>query len=190
MISRSMFTAVVALSLMAAGAAAAQDPAHHPGEEAVEAYAVADANAGATPFTGAVMFEAFHGQAGIDRIVDAMLAATQADPRTADIFRATDMVRLSRTLKEQFCYLLGGGCGYSGRSMVDAHDDLGLQPADMGALVEHLQTAMAMEGVPFHSQNRFLTKLAPMRRDIVNAKADNAVILRLIRNWRCADRQS
>jgi len=167
MVSRSMFAAVVAAALFAAGAAAAQDPAHHPGAEAVDAYAVADANAGATPFTGTAMFEAFHGQPGIDRIVDAMLADARADPRTADIFRATDMARLSRTLKEQFCYVLGGGCGYTGRSMVDAHDDLGLQPADMGALVEHLQDAMAAEGVPFHTQNRFLAKLAPMRRDIV-----------------------
>lgn len=167
MISRSIFMAVLTGSVLAAGAAAAQDPAHRPGEEAVEAYAVADANAGATPFTGTEMFEAFHGQAGIDRIVDAMLVATKGDPRTADIFRATDMARLSRTLKEQFCYVLGGDCGYTGRSMVDAHDELGLQPADMGALVEHLQNAMAAEGVSFHTQNRFLAKLAPMRRDIV-----------------------
>lgn len=167
MIRQSICAAVLAGSLFAAGAATAQDPAHQPGEEAVDAYAVADANAGATPFTGAAMFEAFHGQAGIDRIVDNLLDQAKADPRTAGIFVATDMVRLSRTLKEQFCYVLGGGCGYTGRSMVDAHDDLGLQPADMGALVEHLQNAMAAEGVPFQTQNRFLAKLAPMRRDIV-----------------------
>jgi hemoglobin len=167
MINRSMFATLLAGSLFATGAAAAQDPAHHPGEEAVDAYAVADANAGAAPFTGPEMFEAFHGQAGIDRIVDAMLDQAKADARTAGIFVATDLVRLRRTIKEQFCYVLGGGCGYTGRSMVDAHNDLGLQPADMGALVEHLQNAMTVEGVPFHIQNRFLAKLAPMRRDIV-----------------------
>jgi hemoglobin len=166
MICRTMF-AVLAGSLLAAGAATAQDPAHRPGEEAVEAYSVADANAGATPFPGTAMFDAFHGQAGIDRIVDAMFDQARSDPRTAGIFVATDMVRLRRTVKEQFCYVLGGDCGYTGRSMVDAHDDLGLQPADMGALVEHLQNAMAAEGVPFRTQNRFLAKLAPMRRDIV-----------------------
>lgn len=51
--------------------------------------------------------------------------------------------------------------------MQDAHDDIGLQPADMGPLVEHLQAAMGAEGVPFRTQNRFLAKLAPMRRDVV-----------------------
>lgn len=166
MISRYAFTAALVGFALAAGGATAQD-ASRPGEEVVEAYEGADTNAGATPFTGTAMFEAFNGQPGIDRIVDGMLARAKTDPRIEGIFRATDMARLTRTLKEQFCYLLGGGCGYTGRSMQDAHDDLGLQPADMGALVEHLQDAMAAQGVPFHMQNRFLAKLAPMRRDIV-----------------------
>ena len=167
MINRSTIAGALGGLVLIAGPVAAQDAAHHPGEDAVAAYAVDDANAGATPFTGTAMFEAFHGRPGIDRIVDDMLARSTTDPRTADIFRATDMVRLARTLKEQICYVLGGGCVYTGRSMQDAHRDLGLQPADMGALVEHLQDAMAAEGVPFHTQNRLLSRLAPMRRDIV-----------------------
>lgn len=157
---------ITALSALAFPALA-QDPAHMPGEEAVDSYVVADANAGAVPFAGPAMFEAFHGQAGVDRIVDGMLGRSVADPRIAGIFAATDMVRLRRTLKEQFCYLLGGPCAYTGRSMQDAHADIGLQPADMGALVEHLQAAMSEEGVPFRVQNRFLARLAPMRRDVV-----------------------
>ena len=42
-----------------------------------------------------------------------------------------------------------------------------MQTADMGALVENLQAAMRKEGVPFGAQNRFLAKLAPMKRDTV-----------------------
>lgn len=164
----------LALTLAAFAAAAAfalpamaQDPAHRSGEEAVDPYTVAEANAGAGPFEGTDMLEAFNGREGSDRIVDGMLDRSVADARIAEIFAATDMVRLRRTLKEQFCYILNGGCAYTGRSMQDAHDDIGLQPADMGALVEHLQAAMDAEGVPFRTQNRFLAKLAPMRRDIV-----------------------
>lgn len=164
MFGKIILTAALALIALPA---AAQDANHRPGEEAVDAYTVSAANAGAAPFTGTAMFDAFHGQAGIDRIVDGMLDGSVADPRIALIFERTDMVRLRRTLKEQFAYLLGGPSSYTGRSMEDAHDDLGLQPADMGALVEHLQAAMAAEGVPFHTQNRFLAKLAPMKRDVV-----------------------
>jgi len=164
MFGKIILTAAVALIALPA---AAQEAHHRPGEEAVDPYTVSDANAGAAPFAGTAMFDAFHGQAGIDRIVDDMLDRSVADPRIALIFERTDMVRLRRTLKEQFAFILGGPSSYTGRSMEDAHDDLGLQPADMGALVEHLQDAMAAEGVPFHTQNRFLARLAPMKRDVV-----------------------
>lgn len=163
MIGKLTFIAAIAL----APAAFAQDPAHHAGEEAVEAYVPSAANAGAAPFEGDAMYRAFGGAEGVGRIVDGMLDRSVADPRIAGIFAATDMVRLRRVLREQFCYILGGGCAYTGRSMQDAHDDMGLQPADFGALVEHLQAAMTAERVPFRTQNRFLAKLAPMRRDTV-----------------------
>lgn len=139
----------------------------HPGEEEVDPYVRSNANAGATPFADDRLYHAFGGEAGVGRIVDGMLDGSVADPRTADIFAATDMVRLRRTLREQFCYILGGGCAYSGRDMKDAHDELGLQPADFGALVEHLQAAMRVEGIAFADQNRLLAKLAPMRPDVV-----------------------
>ena len=80
------------------------------------------------------------------------------------------MVRLRRTLKEQFCYLLNGGCDYSGRAMAAAHADMGIQDADMAALVENLQAAMRREHVSFAAQNRLLAKLAPMRRTIVKQR--------------------
>jgi len=157
----------LALSAFALPALAQNAPHHRAGEEAVDPYEVSPANAGAEPFEGDEMWKAFGGAEGVGRIVDGMLERSTTDPRTADIFRATDMVRLRRTLREQFCFILGGGCVYTGRSMADAHDEIGLQASDFGALVEHLQAAMTDEGIPFRTQNRFLAKLAPMHRDTV-----------------------
>ena len=153
------------ISLIAAALLATTTP---PGEELVAPYPQSNANAGAAPFAGPEMWTAFHGEAGVSRIVDDTVAQLVVDPRVADIFKAHDLVRLRRVLKEQFCYILGGGCGYSGRDMVQAHKDLGLQTADMGALVEDLQAAMRKEGVGFGAQNRFLAKLAPMKRDALH----------------------
>ena len=141
--------------------------AEHPAEEAVEPYEQSNAHAGATPFEGTAMWEAFHGADGVSRIVDALVDRSLADPRIAGTFVSHDLIRLRRTLKEQFGHILGGPVVYSGRDMESAHRDLGLQPADMGALVENLQVAMSEEGVAFPDQNRFLAKLAPMRRDVV-----------------------
>ena len=139
----------------------------HPDEVAVDAYAETNANAGATPFQGTAMWEAFHGADGVSRIVDGLVARVVVDPRTAEVFVSQDLVRLRRTLKEQFGYILGGPVTYSGRDMESAHRDLGLQAADLGALVENLQIAMDAEGVAFPAQNRFLAKLAPMKPEVV-----------------------
>lgn len=147
--------------------AAASTLAVPPGEQPVDPYAQSDANAGATPFAGQGMWHAFHEQAGVDRVVDGFVDRNVADPRIADIFKGQDIVRLRRTLKEQFCYILGGGCAYSGRDMKEAHKNLGAQTKDMNALVENLQKAMATESVPFFAQMRLLSKLAPMKHDVI-----------------------
>lgn len=101
------------------------------------------------------------------RIVDGTVDRLLVDQRISEIFKGQDIVRLRRTLKEQFCFILNGGCGYSGRTMQAAHKDMGIQTADMSALVEDLQAAMRAETVSFTAQNRLLAKLAPMRRDVV-----------------------
>ncbi|GAA3714642.1 group 1 truncated hemoglobin [Sphingomonas cynarae] len=146
-----------------------------PGEEPVAPYVQSDANAGATPFGDRTTWQAFHEEAGVARIVDGLVTRNVADPRISDIFKGQDLVRLRRTLKEQFCYILAGGCHYSGRDMRSAHADMGVQDADMAALVENLQAAMREEGVNFAAQNRLLAKLAPMRRDVVKIRSSQGI---------------
>ncbi|MBB5686378.1 group I truncated hemoglobin [Sphingobium boeckii] len=137
------------------------------GEEPVEPYVIQDSNAGATPYKTDRWFKAFHGQPGIDRIVESFMDRNIADPVIGEIFKNQDDVRIRRTLKEQICYLLGGGCAYTGRDMKGAHQNMGVQTADFNALVENLQWAMREEGIAFAAQNKLLAKLAPMKRDVV-----------------------
>ena len=142
-------------------------PAFAQQEQPVDPYAQSNANAGAKPFDDADMLAAFKGQAGVARIVDDLVDRSVADPRTAEIFKATDLVRLRRTLKEQIGYILGAPVDYTGRDMAAAHKDQGINTAEFNALVENLQLAMDKEGVPFRAQNKLLAKLAPMKRDTV-----------------------
>lgn len=153
----------------AEGAVEEAEPVRDPvtGELPVDPYVQADANAGAGPFAGTGMAEAFHGQEGIRRIVNATVDRSTTDPRISEIFATFDMVRLRRTLFEQVCYILNAGCSYTGRDMKTAHRDMGLQIDDLNILVEHLQAAMSAEKVSFAAQNRLLSKLAPMKRDVV-----------------------
>ncbi|SMQ64366.1 hemoglobin [Altererythrobacter xiamenensis] len=137
------------------------------GEYPVDPYVEDNANAGAEPFSGDRLAAAFGGREGIARMAERTVEISESDPRISGIFVAHDTVRLKRTLSEQFCYLLNAGCDYSGRDMKSAHDGMGLTTADLNALVENLQQAMREADVPFRAQNKLLSKLAPMSRDVV-----------------------
>ena len=136
-------------------------------EEPVDPYTISNENAGADPLGSTDVFNTFGGKDGISRIVDDFVDRLHADPRTEGIFHAADNVRLKRTLKEQFCYLLAGPCDYTGRDMVSVHEEHGITNAEFNALVECLQAAMDAEGIPFRTQNKLLAILAPMQREIV-----------------------
>jgi hemoglobin len=160
-------TQLLAALLLAFQTVPAAEPHAMPGEEAVDPYRADNANAGAAPFNGDAMARAFGGQEGIRRIVDDFVARNFADPAIGEIFANHDRARLKRTLFEQFCFILNAGCDYTGRDMRASHKDMGVQQADMNRLVENLQGAMRAQKVSFAAQNRFLAKLAPMRRDVV-----------------------
>jgi hemoglobin len=136
----------------------------------VDPYHQSNSNAGARQFHGTKMADAFGGQDGIRAITIRLVELSEKDPRIAEVFKAHDMVRLRRTLFEQFCFILNAGCDYSGRDMKTAHKDMGLRIADLNALVENLQLAMREADVPFAAQNRLLSKLAPMDREVLQQK--------------------
>ncbi len=160
----------LALVLAAQELPAYEEPVRDPvtGEFPVDPYQQDNANAGATPFKGDHMALAFGGKEGIRKITDRLVDGITADPRIEEIFRGQDLVRLRRTLFEQFCHILNAGCDYTGRDMRTSHKDLGTQMADLNALVENLQDAMDAENIPFALQNRFLAKLAPMSDEVVD----------------------
>jgi hemoglobin len=146
-----------------------------PGEQPVDPYVQSNANAGATPMKDAGLLAAFHGKEGLSRITSDLVDRNIADPRIKDIFATADLVRLKRTLAEQFCFILAGpasagGCDYTGKDMSATHKDQGITPRDFNALVENLQKAMDKEGVPFAAQNKLLAKLAPMSRQTIERR--------------------
>jgi hemoglobin len=169
-----LILAASALSLFFGGSAFAQQSVPS-GEQPVDPYLQSNANAAATPMNDDAVLKAFHGKEGLARITSDLVDRNVADPRIKDIFAAADLVRLKRTLSEQFCYILAGpasqgGCDYTGKDMTSVHKDQGITARDFNALVENLQWAMEKEGVPFAAQNKLLAKLAPMSRQAIERK--------------------
>ncbi len=117
--------------------------------------------------SGTKLLEDFGGKTGLVAIMDDFMINLLADQRTRPFFENVDQARVKAMLVEQFCEILNGGCSYSGRSMVEAHQGMGVKESHFLALVESLQKAMDKHKVPFSSQNKLLAALAPQHRDII-----------------------
>jgi len=137
-------------------------------ENPVDPYEISNSNAGTAPYPNTQYFDQFGAQPGIDQIVEDFTKRILADPLIGDIFFAIDQVRFQRTLSEQFCYILGGPCDYTGRPMESLHKAHGITQREFNALVENLQRSMTEFKVPFRVQNKLLAKLAPMSSEIIS----------------------
>ena len=113
-------------------------------------------------------FHEFGGEAGLKALMDDFVVRLVADPRTRRFFADIDQAAFKQHLAEQLCAVLGGGCAYTGRDMVEAHAAFGIDHAAFDALVEDLQASMSARDIPFRAQNRLLAILAPMHREIIN----------------------
>lgn len=116
------------------------------------------------------LYQAFGEQAGIRALMDDFVLRLKADARIGEQFRDTQLDNLARQLTDQVCQLAGGPCVYKGPDMKEAHANMDVKRSHFNALVEVLQQSMDARGIPFPRQNQLLALLAPMHRDVVNAR--------------------
>ncbi|MES1929839.1 cyanoglobin family protein [Salinisphaera dokdonensis CL-ES53] len=115
---------------------------------------------------------------GISALTETLLLTIAADPRIADDFRGTDINRVHRMLTDFICVIADGPCNYTGDDMANVHRGLEISSTEFNALVEALVLSMEQRGIATGAQNRLLAKLAPLRRDIVDAPAQLSPELR------------
>lgn len=165
--TRSHLALLIAAALGLAAPALADEPTAADIKAQMMAETPNNAAAGAKPMAGDAVYRAFHEKAGIERVAGDLINRAVADPRIGARFKDAKLPRLKRLLAQQFCYLTGGPCDYTGDDMKAVHQGLGLKDSDFNALAEDLQLSMDKEGVPFRAQNALLAKLAPMERTVV-----------------------
>jgi hemoglobin len=74
-------------------------------------------------------------------------------------------------LIDQVCEAAGGPCTYTGRSMKETHDGMGVTAGEFDALVEDLVIALDTFNVPEAEKQELLSVLGPMRSDIVEVES-------------------
>ena len=113
------------------------------------------------------LFEQIGGEAKLKATVDTLVVVMLEDPRINFTFAETDLAKFKTLLYEQLCELTGGGCKYTGRTMLESHKKLNSTNAQFNALAEDLYIAFSAVGVPYHVQNKVMALLAPMQPEVV-----------------------
>jgi hemoglobin len=175
---RHRMVTVVGATLVAAGchgggaAGAPAAPSARPlSPNAVPASSPADQRPAAPPAAGppstATLFSRLGGLDAIRAVVHEFHIRVGADERVNGFFRGVDMDNFERLMVEQVCSATGGGCTYTGRTMLAAHTGLGLTDAHFAAIVEDLTGALDRYNVGAREKNELLGALAGMKPDIV-----------------------
>jgi hemoglobin len=107
------------------------------------------------------------GKTAIAKVVDDFVGHVAADTRINSFFAHTDIPHLKMELVNQICQASGGPCKYTGKSMKEAHQGMGISTADFNALVEDLVWALDQNKVGEKEKNELLAVLGPMKSDIV-----------------------
>lgn len=116
------------------------------------------------------LYKAFGEKPGLEKLMDDFVNRMLADARLKPFFKDVKPAHLKEELVTQICEVAGGPCKREGADMKRVHEEFPITRADFDRLVEVLQDAMDAQGIAFTAQNRLLARLAPMHRDIVNAR--------------------
>ena len=116
------------------------------------------------------LYDRLGGKPAITAVVDSFVAIVAKDTRINKKFARSDVARVKSMIVDQVCSATGGPCTYSGRSMKDAHRNMGVTEGEFNALVEDLTASLNAYNVPKPEQDELLGALATMKGDIVEVE--------------------
>jgi hemoglobin len=125
------------------------------------------AGAAATDTAQRTLYERLGGRSAIVMVVDSFVARVAADNRINKKFARSDVPRVKTMLVDQICNATGGPCTYTGRSMKEAHRNMGVTDGEFDALVEDLVATLNQFNVAKADQDALLNTLGSMKADIV-----------------------
>src|SRR5688572_1929101 len=160
----TMVLATCVLTLVALSAACAKT-------ESSSADSPAAVAADTTSKVARSLFDRLGGQPAITAVVDSFVAIVAKDARINKKFARSDIPRVKKMLVDQICAQTGGPCTYTGRSMKEAHANMGVTDGEFGALVEDLVATLKSFNVPQPEQDELLGALGAMKTDIVEVQS-------------------
>jgi hemoglobin len=113
------------------------------------------------------LYERLGGKPAITAVVDDFVGNVAGDSRINRRFADANIPRLRMMLVDQICQATGGPCTYTGKSMVEAHKNMGITDSEFSALVEDLVRSLDKFKVPAQEKGELLGALGGMKPQIV-----------------------
>ena len=117
------------------------------------------------------LYDRLGGSEAIVAVIEDFVGRCAGDSRINRKFARTDVPRLKSMLVDQVNSATGGPATYSGRSMRETHDGMGVTAGEFDALVGDLVETLNAFNVPEAEQQELLGILGPLRSDIVEVES-------------------
>jgi hemoglobin len=117
------------------------------------------------------LYDRLGGKAAVNAVIEDFVGRAAGDSRINAKFVRTDVPRLKSMLIEQVIAATGGPAAYTGRSMRETHDGMGVTAGEFDALVADLVATLDQFKVPKAEQQELLGILGSLRGDIVEVES-------------------
>jgi hemoglobin len=123
--------------------------------------------------TGKSLYERLGGYNAIAAVVDDFVGKLVTDKQFERFFvgHSTDSKkRIRQHIVDQFCAAAGGPCIYTGRTMKDSHQGMGITEAEWDAAAKHLVATLDKFKVGEQEKKDLLAFVGSLKGDIVEKK--------------------
>ncbi len=113
------------------------------------------------------IYERLGGEQKLSLIVEDFISEIGNDPIVYPYFEKASVSHFRKGIYSHLCDVAGGPCKYQGDSMVEIHTGMNVSEKAFNRLVELLVNALDKNDVDTQTQNRLLSKLAPLRSEVM-----------------------
>jgi hemoglobin len=118
------------------------------------------------------LYDRLGGTDAITAVVRVAVDRQLKDDRINQKYARTNVDRLIKEFVDQICQATGGPCQYTGRSMTEAHHNMGVTNGEFQAFVEDVVAVLNDFKVGKTEQDELLNILAPLKGEIVGVDSD------------------
>ncbi|MEJ6495661.1 group 1 truncated hemoglobin [Pseudoalteromonas lipolytica] len=114
------------------------------------------------------LYQQLNGKQGVEKLVESFINQIGHDERILAYFKQSNVAHFRQGFITHLCSVTDGPCEYKGDNMVDIHTGMNIPEKDFNRVVELLINAMDEQQIPQTVQNKILSRLAPLRPEIID----------------------